>query len=39
MESRCRAFATNPKEAEEALMLFRKSEHVVEISKTIMGEK
>lgn len=38
MESLCRAFPTNPKEAEAALMELRRSEHAIEFSKTILGE-
>lgn len=37
MESLCRAFPTNPKEAEAALTELRRSEHAVEVSKTILG--
>ncbi|CAM9325540.1 unnamed protein product [Pylaiella littoralis] len=36
MESLCRAFPTNPKEAEAALTELRRSEHAVEVSKTIL---
>ena len=39
MESLCQAFSTNPKAAEEALMELRQSEHAVEVSKTILGER
>ena len=38
MESVCQAFPTNPKEAEAALMELRRSEHAIEVSKTILGE-
>lgn len=38
MESLCQAFPTNPRAAEEALMELRRSEHAVEVSKTILGE-
>lgn len=38
MESLCRAFPTNPREAEEALIELRRSEHAVEVAKTILGE-
>lgn len=38
MESLCRAFPTNPKEAEAALTELRRSEHAVEVSKIILGE-
>lgn len=37
MESLCRAFPTNPKEAEAALTELRRSEHAVEVSKIILG--
>lgn len=39
MENLCRAFSNNPKEAEQALMDFRKSEHAVEVSKIILGKR
>lgn len=39
MESLCRAFPTNPKEAEAALTELRRSEHAVEVSKIILGEE
>ncbi|CAM9400550.1 unnamed protein product [Ascophyllum nodosum] len=38
MESVCQAFPTNPKEAEAALMELRRSEHAIEVSKTILGQ-
>lgn len=38
MESLCRAFPTNPKEAEAALTELRRSEHAVEVSKIILGK-
>lgn len=38
MESLCQAFSTNPKRAEEALTELRRSEHAIEVCKTILGE-
>ncbi|CAM9575448.1 unnamed protein product, partial [Choristocarpus tenellus] len=36
MEGVCGGFTSNPKEAEAALMEFRRSEHAVEVSKTVL---